>query len=348
MQKAWKNLINWEQWNFFVLYMPLFPVWFWYCLRSRSFWFFSSSNPTITFGGFEGEGKKEMYDQLPKELYPSTIYISSTLSIIEAEGLIRQAGFQLPFTVKPDVGMKGLLFRKIKSWEQWRAYHEKINVMYLVQAFVDYLEEFSVFYYRHPNSSKGTISGFIRKDLLQVKGDGISTLQTLILSHPKACTRVEELRVRHAENWNRVVDKDAIFYLSYAGNHNRGAQFTNLSKEINDTLLNKFDQLSYATSFYYGRYDIKALSLESFKQGKDFSILEFNGCGAEPNHIYDCGMSLLNAYKVLLAHWAILFEISSHNHLHGYPYWSFLKGWKFLKMARVHFEQMEKLDVSGI
>ena len=65
MKKFFQRLTNWELWNFYVLYAPISPVWFWYCLRSGSFWFFSSSNPTITFGGFEGEGKKEMYDQLP-------------------------------------------------------------------------------------------------------------------------------------------------------------------------------------------------------------------------------------------------------------------------------------------
>lgn len=348
MQKAWKYLTNWEQWNFFVLYMPLFPFWFWYCLRSRSLWFFSSSNPTITFGGFEGEGKKEMYDQLPKELYPSTIYISPELSIQEAEEFILQSGFQLPFTVKPDVGMKGLLFRKINSWEQWRVYHEKIQVLYLVQEFIDYPEEYSVFYYRYPNSLKGTISGFIRKDLLQVKGNGVSSLQELILTHPKACNRIDELKSRHADNWNLVISNEEIYYLSYAGNHNRGAHFTNLSTDISTDLLDKFDQLSFKTSFYYGRYDIKARSLESFKEGKEFSILEFNGCGAEPNHIYDCEMSLLDAYRVLLAHWSSLFKISRHNHLHGHPYWSFRKGLRFLKKARNHFEQLEKLDVSGI
>ena len=59
MKKFFETLFNWERWNFFVLYAPISPVWLWYCLRSGSLWYFSSSNPTITFGGFEGEGKKE-------------------------------------------------------------------------------------------------------------------------------------------------------------------------------------------------------------------------------------------------------------------------------------------------
>ena len=75
IRKFFQQLWNWELWNFYVLYFPISFVWFWYCIRSGSFWFFSSSNPTITFGGFEGEGKKEMYDQLPPHLVPRTIYV---------------------------------------------------------------------------------------------------------------------------------------------------------------------------------------------------------------------------------------------------------------------------------
>ena len=348
MKQIWKRITHWEQWNFFVLYFPLFPFWIWYCIRSRSVWFFSASNPTITFGGFEGEGKKEMYEQLPVHYFPSTLYISPDVSTKEAEDMIRSAGFDLPFTVKPDVGMKGLLFRKITSWEQWRIYHEKMKVEYLVQAFVDFPVEYSVFYYRHPASEKGLISGFIQKDLLQIRGDGLSTINELIKVHPKAKSRMTELQVRHADKLDKIPLPGEIYYLSYAGNHNRGAQFTNLAHEIDDTLLNFFDKLSHQTSFFYGRYDIKASSVQALKEGKEFSILEFNGCGAEPNHIYDCGMSLFEAYRVLLSHWSALYLISAHNHRNGHRYWDFKKGWIFLKKARVHFEQLEKLDVSGI
>ena len=348
MKQIWKRISNWERWNFFVLYAPLLPFWLWYCIRSRSFWFFSSSNPTITFGGFEGEGKKEMYDQLPPALFPRTIYISPADPLQTVEEHIKANGFRLPFTVKPDVGMKGLLFRKINCWEQWRAYHQKITVDYLVQDWLDYSNEYSVFYFRHPTSTTGTISGFIQKDLLQVKGDGISTLSQLIANHPKAKNRIDEMKVRHAESWTTVLPNQSIYFLSHAGNHNRGAQFTNLQHEIDDRLLQLFDVISKQTSFYYGRYDLKAGSVTQLKQGKDFSIIEFNGCGAEPNHIYDCGMSLWQAYRVLLDHWSALYEISAYNHQKGHRYWNFWRGLRFLRFSNKHFKEVEKLDRSGI
>ncbi len=343
-KKFFQKIVNWELWNFYVLYLPISPVWLWYCLRSRSFWYFSSSNPTITFGGFEGEGKKEMYDQLPMELVPRTIYIMHDLPYENVERIVHEAGFSFPFIVKPDVGMKGILFRKIDNADQLRKYHEKVPVEYIVQDLVDLPVEVSVFYYRHPAEQKGIVSGFIHKELLQVKGDGQSTLRQLVEQHPRAKFRLEEMEHRHGHLFDRVIPEGEIFYLSYAGNHNRGAQFTNLHNEINEVMHQVFDELSHNTRFYYGRYDIKTTSIDDLKQGKNFLILEFNGCGAEPNHIYDCGMSLWKAYGVILEHWKALYRISRHNHKNGTPYWSFKKGWNFLKESGRHFKMLEKYD----
>ena len=343
-KKFFQKIVNWELWNFYVLYLPISPVWLWYCLRSRSFWYFSSSNPTITFGGFEGEGKKEMYDQLPTELVPRTIYIMHDLPYENVERIVNEAGFSFPFIVKPDVGMKGILFRKIDNADQLRKYHEKVPVEYIVQDLVDLPVEVSVFYYRHPAEQKGIVSGFIHKELLQVKGDGQSTLRQLVEQHPRAKFRMEEMEHRHGHRFDRMIPEGEIFYLSYAGNHNRGAQFTNLHTEINEVMHQVFDELSHKTSFYYGRYDIKTTSIDDLKQGKNFLILEFNGCGAEPNHIYDCGMSLWKAYGVILEHWKALYRISRHNHKNGTPYWSFKKGGNFLKESGRHFKMLEKYD----
>ncbi|MGN6295081.1 MAG: hypothetical protein ACTHMV_20180 [Chitinophagaceae bacterium] len=345
IKKFFEKLFNWELWNFYMLYAPIGPVWFWYCLRSRSFWFFSSSNPTITFGGFEGEGKKEMYDQLPPHLVPRTIYILHDLPFEEVKKKIADAGFQFPFVVKPDVGMKGVLFRKIENEDQLIKYHERMPVEYIVQELITLPVEVSVFYYRYPDQQQGVVSGFIQKELLQVSGDGSSTLKTLIEQHPRARFRMEEMEHRHGHRFQRVIPKDEVFYLSYAGNHNRGAHFTNLHKEINASLLAVFDELSHYTGqFYYGRYDIKTSSIEDLKQGKNFQIIEFNGCGAEPNHIYDCGMNIWQAYGEILRHWKALYRISRYNHHNGTPYWSFKRGWQFLKQSQKHFKMLEKYD----
>ncbi len=82
------RITHWETWHYLAKYIPIMPAWIWYCARARSCWFFTPSNPTLTFGGFEGESKKEMFDQLPPGSYPRSIYISPSLPFEELEKLV--------------------------------------------------------------------------------------------------------------------------------------------------------------------------------------------------------------------------------------------------------------------
>jgi hypothetical protein len=308
-------------------------------------WFFTPSNPTLTFGGFEGESKLEMYDQLPPGSYPESLLITPAMSFEELSASLEQKGFSYPFAVKPDVGMMGFLFRKIESAEELKLYHEKMPVEYLVQAFVDYPLEVSVFYYRMPGEQRGTITGFIKKEFLKVMGDGKSTLMQLINSYPRVRFRLEEMMAKHKDRLSLVLADGDIFYLSQALNLSRGGKMVSLEKEKDENLLKVFDDIShYAKHFYYGRYDIKCASVEDLKQGKNFTILEYNGSGAEPHHVYGNGNTLIKAYKILLQHWKILYMISKSNNKKGIPYWSFGSGYRFLKNAKKHFKMLKQLD----
>lgn len=345
VKNVFRRLTNWELWPFNVLYFPISVVWLWYMIRSRAVWFFTPSNPTISFGGFEGEGKKEIYEQFPAYLIPKTIYADQTMGLNQVLDAINNAGISYPFIVKPDVGMKGILFRKIENENQLSNYHQKMPARYVIQEWIDMPMEVSVFYYRYPGSDKGVVSGFFAKELLHVVGDGKSKLHALIRKHPRAFLRENELRRKHSHVYEHVLMNGEKYYLSYAGNHNRGARFISLEHEIDEALHKTFDELNKQTPhFYYGRYDIKASSIEDLKAGKNFYILEYNGAGAEPNHIYDAGLSLSEAYREILYHWKILYEISRHNHRNGFPYWSFKKGLDFIRQSNAHFKRLSMIE----
>jgi hypothetical protein len=217
-------------------------------------------------------------------------------------------------------------------------------VDYIIQELVTYPLEVSVFYYRYPDQQKGVITGFIQKDLMDVTGNGSSTLWELIQAHPKARHRADEMRIKHEAHLKTVLPEGERYILTYAANLNRGATFTNLKDQIDDRLLQLFDAISHPAQFYYGRYDIKCRSVEDLKRGEHFTILEFNGSGAEPNHVYHSGYSLFDAYKVFLMHWKVLFRISRYNHKKGIRYWPFKKGWRFLRGAKKHLQILEKYD----
>jgi hypothetical protein len=336
---------HWETWHYLAKYIPIMPVWLWSCLKARSFWFFTPSNPTITFGGFEGESKSEMYNQLPPGTYPKSIFIKPSLLFEEVQRLLTENNLDYPFAVKPDVGMMGFMFRRINNEQELQYYHQSMPVDYFIQELVNYPLEVSVFYYRFPGQKKGTITGFLKKEFLQVAGDGKSSLWELIKNYDRVRFRLDEMKSKHADRLNDVLPEGEIYFLSYALNLSRGGRLVSLEKEKDEKLLEVFDNLSHYTKhFYYGRYDIKCSSVEDLKQGKNFSILEYNGCGAEPHHIYGNNNTLLQAYKIVLHHWRVLYQISRYNHKQGTRQWQHQRGLEFLRNAKKHFKMLKALD----
>lgn len=345
LKKLYHTITHWEQWPFKVLYTPLSIFWLGYMIRSWSVWFFTPSNPKLTFGGMEGEPKREMYDLLPPSLYPTTFNClpSTSFELLTKELIANNINY--PFVVKPEVGGQGVLFRKIDNEAEWRRYHAIVPVEYIVQALVHYPVEVSVFYIRHPLETKGTVTGFLHKIPLQVTGDGVHTLEELIIRHPKGKKRIGELHSKHRERWDEVLPKGERYMLSYAANHSRGGHFIDLRTEIDDQLVAIFDAISHRINdFFYGRYDIMCASIAELKQGKNFTILEYNGCGAEPNHFYDTGYTLGGAYREILKHWRRLYAISAYNRRQGIRPWGLWKGMRFLRQARVHMRVMKAAD----
>jgi len=340
------NLTHWESWQYHVKYIPIAPAWMWYCLKAKSWWFFSASNPTITFGGFEGEGKMEIYNQLPAGTFPETVYIKAGLDLCKVKRLVQENHFSYPFIVKPDVGLMGFMFRKISTFEELTKYHQKMPVNYIVQKFVDLPVEVSVFYYRMPDTEKGTVSGFLKKQAPEVMGDGVSTLWQLIQRNPDLKSKQQEMKVRHYERLGDVLPEGKRFFLSYASNRSQGGKLGSLAHEIDADLTNVFDRISHQTKhFYYGRYDIKCASVEKLKKGLDFSILEYNGAGAGVQHVYGNSLSLPQACSTILKHWKMLYRISLYNHkVKGISYYNWKKGKQLLKAARQNIQLLKKLD----
>ena len=286
-----------------------------------------------------------MHDLLPEHLCPAFFNVKPSEDFSFVLKRLEEYTINFPLIVKPEVGGQGILFRKIDTEAQLKNYHVQIPVEYFVQQLIQYPLEVSLFYYRYPNEPKGVITGFLQKIPMQVTGDGVHTLEELILMNSKSEKRIDELSLKHNHNFKKVLPAGEKYMLSYAANHNRGARFIDLKNEIDENIVNILDEISHSINdFFYGRYDIMCNSLEELKQGKNFVILEYNGCGAEPNHFYDTGYTLMNAWKEILKHWKILYQISRYNYKAGINYWPALKGIRFRIETKKHYKKIKAAD----
>ncbi len=327
------KLTNWEYWPFHILYGPIYFYWFWLCIKARSFFFFNTSNPTIRYGGFLMESKKEIYDLLPKELYPTTILCNAAQSFDEIKKSIDFHHITYPFIAKPDIGLRGMSVALLNSVEELFRYHSSCKVDYLIQAYVPWEDEVGIFYYRYPGENKGRISGIVGKELLKVKGDGTNTMQKLIERNDRFALQLEALQSMYGNELNIVLKKNEEKLLVPFGNHCRGAKFIDLTSLVNGELNETIDRICcQIPGFYFGRLDIKYNNWDDLCKGKNISIIELNGAGSEPAHIYDPKHSLWFAWRVIIHHWKVLYKISKMNkEQKNLPYMPMKEGLKMFK-----------------
>ncbi|MCW5912418.1 MAG: hypothetical protein KIT62_15225 [Cyclobacteriaceae bacterium] len=320
------KLRSWEYWPFGVIQAPLFFMWTWYALKERSLFYFSASNPSILTGGMMGESKFEVLELIPDHVKPKAILVKLPATQQQVLHAMERSGLSWPVIFKPDLGERGWMVRKIKNAEDIDRYLSEIKTDFIVQEFVDLPLEFGVFYIRFPSQPHGFVNSITGKEFLSVTGDGTNTLQQLILNKDRAKLQWDKLKVAYAGQLDEIIPKGKKIELVSIGNHVLGTTFLNCNHLITGKLSTSFDRISkQINGFYFGRFDLRCASLEDLENG-DVKIMELNGCGAEPAHIYHPGSSLLQGIRDLITHWRNLYRVSQENHECGVPYLSFREG----------------------
>ena len=76
------------------------------------------------------ESKKEIYDIMPQQYYPKTILVSVDDEILDVQIKLIEKGLSLPLIAKPDIGMKGLQVKVLKSNDDIAAYIKNSKVLH--------------------------------------------------------------------------------------------------------------------------------------------------------------------------------------------------------------------------
>ncbi len=294
------------------------------------------------------ESKKEIYDIIPAKWYPKTLFIAKGSNEDNWKVALQEAAFLFPIIGKPDIGMRGLAVQKLNSIEDVSTYAKESKVDFLLQEFVSYENEVGIFYYRYPNQEKGNITGIVGKEFLSVLGDGVSTVEELINLNSRAILQLKTLRKVFRTELKRKLPLHEKFLLVPYGNHSRGAKFIDVSDLIDDQLTQSFDTIcQQIPGFYFGRLDIRFKSWEDLRLGKNFSIIELNGAGSEPTHMYDPKHSIFYAWKEITRHLQILYKVSMLNHRnHGAPFLPFDEGWQMFKENKAYVKMIQPVERS--
>lgn len=319
----WRRRTRWEFWPLWIVYPPVVLYVLWLGLKHRGLTLFTACNPAMPASGFLGESKSHILRGLAGAgdavarwtLIPEAG--APDVKVAAVQAFIKREALDFPVVLKPDVGQRGLGVAVIRDACALRDYLARPRPALIAQEFAPG-HEFGVFYYRHPDEPRGHILAITDKRLLEVVGDGRSNVERLILLDDRAVCLAPYFLRHHQARLHDVPARGQRVALGELGTHCRGALFLDGAWANTPALAEAVDRISLGYAGYnFGRYDVRAPSVEDFKQGRGFKIIELNGVTSEATSIYDPAHGLFFAWRMLMRQWRIAMEIGAAHRARG-------------------------------
>lgn len=308
----------------FVVYALHVPYCIYLMFRYGGITLPTAANPGLEGSGLTNESKSELFGLLGpvgRNHLPAFATIQTgPRQLQEAEQAMASMGLAFPVVVKPDIGRRGFGVKAVASKRELAEHLDKFpeGIRLLVQRYAEGPGEAGIFYLRMPSQAHGRILSLTIKHFPEVIGDGTTPLRELILRDPRARNFARVYFKRNRKHLDEVIPLGERYKLVSIGNHVRGAAFEDGSVHITPAMEQVFDTIvGEVPGFYIGRFDVRYSNLDALKRGEELMIVEYNGAGGEPTHIWDPRTSIAKTYAALLGHWKYLYAVGAENRARG-------------------------------
>lgn len=281
-----RDRLRWEFWPPWLAYIPVVLYIFWLCLRHRTLTAFLAANPGMPYGGFCGESKVQILRRLSVSgSVPDFELISASLPV---ERRIERALAFLARRPEPPP--------------------QPMDLPYIL----------------------GDYPVVLKPDVGQ-RGSGVAIIESeaelrAYLAAARRDTIIQrfvggpEFGVFYCRlpgdsfGWIFSITEKRMASRTALGSHCRGARFFDGGQLWTPELESEIERIARChEGFYFGRFDIRARSVEEFRRGKGLAVIELNGVTSEATHIYDPKVSVWAAYLALFRQWRLAFEIGRMN-----------------------------------
>lgn len=321
MLAACVRMTRYEFWPTSLFYLPALCYYLYLCLPYRRLGLLAIVNPCF----------KEAFNPLKTEIlaplaeHPRLgVFVAKSITLPQTQratwdrlihAFQHKHALGFPLVIKPEIGQRGRDIHILSNATALRQLLARTDLRgdYLAQEYIEGLE-YGIHYMRLPQQSQGRIYSLIRKERINLTGDGQSNLRTLILRHPRAVLMARVHFQQHAARLDWVPTAGEDVALVSIGAHSRGAIFRNYQHLITPALERRIDRISKGyDGFYAGRYDLIAPNEADLKAGRNLKILELNGVMGEPGHLYHPDNSLRQGYAILMEYCRLVVTIAGQN-----------------------------------
>jgi hypothetical protein len=345
-QKKWFiRLVNKEYWSANIYATPIVFYGIYLAARARSPLFFTAANPAIPTGGMVGESKADISSWIPPQYRPKNagIQVGDSMACIKSN--IEKADMQFPLILKPVVGCRGLMVEKVNTLAEAYQHILRFPTDFLIEEYIDYPVEAAVLYWKNPETGKSGIQSVACKAFLRVIGDGKETVQNLLMQNSRGILQIERLQKEKPELLKYVPQSSENVLVEPIGNHCRGTQFLDYNDLITPEMVAAFDKIQAdLPGCYVFRLDLKTPSVSDLQAGRNIKILEINGVGSDPAHIFDPNTPFFEIWAAYIRLWKKIFEVSTALHRLGVPYMKLKEYKRFVKTQK----EMTELETCAL
>jgi hypothetical protein len=228
--------------------------------RHRSSTLFTAANPGITSGEAVGESKSAVLAHLINGTGAVADYClvppgsDPGARVRAAMRWMASVDITFPVVVKPDVGERGWGVALIRAPRDMDLYLQCVSEAIIVQRYIEGVEA-GIFYCRYPGASRGTIVSIAQTHYRRSAGTGEC--------HPQA-----------ARPPASTCERSHSIGFGF-GCH--CADFTDAARWKTPQLERSIDELGRKVrGFHFGRFDVRASSIEALLRG-EFLVIELNG-----------------------------------------------------------------------
>ena len=254
---------------------------------------FLDANPCLELGGLPIAPKHTRYGDAPP--YLPSLMIDATTDPASISEFADAHAF--PLVLKPLFGAHSRGVRKVPN----RRELQKISAEepMILQPYVDAPKEYGINVLRV--GSRVKIYGLTEITLRAVWGDGTRTLNALVRDE----YGTDQADLIDDGAW--VPNDGCRVPLQTAADVQAGSSFRDITDEVTPALREACQEAADQIDLRFGRFDVKAQSLEALKDG-DFHVMEVNGSPSLDLTLYDADYSLCVKIERLRAHWNQFFQ----------------------------------------
>ena len=297
----------------FLLFLITLPELLSLVFRYRFLRAFYLLNPSLPFSV---DSRQELLQFLNNGKKSVSAVFEKPYPVVQIKNFLQITGVKFPVLIQDDSIHARSQYVRLQTINQLEGaltlFHSKICISEILPEELELEVLFQM-----TEGSEGKILHIEKKIFPEVRGDGKSTLRSLVSSNPKLRFFEIVLFYQNETHWEKVLPAGEVFRLTYLGSQRFGTEtkilskkdFTDLESTLNEIFIHERKDLDLL------RLKIRATSEENLRKGR-FQILSRQP-SFFPQYMISSSFSYFESADLLKKYWAWIFWKSNQRRSEG-------------------------------